>query len=213
MEITWSEAPQSVIHTAEEIIRQYHPWLITARIAFVMRSESQKRGQRYVLGQASKVPDKMQPYFEFDFLIWLSEKDYEGMSDATREALIDHELEHCKPNMMTGGWRLIEHDIQEFATIILRRGLWTEDLRRMDKAKEAYQQGDLLKDTTVTMSDARGKVATMTGEQLARAAALTSDQIHKIVQGETVVEDKDIEAFRDELLEEAKKLRDEMEAV
>jgi hypothetical protein len=171
-EITWSEAPQSVIHTAEEIIRQFHPWLNDARIAFVMRSEAQKRGPRMILGQTSKVPEKMHPYLEYDFLIWLSEKDYEGMSDAQREALIDHELCHCAKNLVTDGWKLREHDIQEFAIIISRHGLWTEDLRRMDKAKEMYQQGDLLKDTQITMATPGGHVATITGAQLKRAAEI-----------------------------------------
>lgn len=172
-EIKWSEAPQSVIHTAEELIRQYHPDLEEAQIAFVMRSEPQKRGPRYILGSACKVPQKMQPYLEYDFLIWLSESDYTNMSDAEREALIDHELCHCSQN--GDGWTLLDHDIQEFAAIIARHGLWTTDLRRMDKAVEIYRQEKFpLRDAEITFSGG-GKVTTMTGAELDKAVSAMGD--------------------------------------
>lgn len=138
-DVIWSEAPLSVIHTAEVLIRKHHRWLEDARICFVMRSEAQKRGSRYVLGQASKVPAKMQPNFEFDFLIWLSKEDYERMDSAQREALIDHELCHCRPGD-NGGWSIREHDVQEFAAVVARHGLWTAELREIDRATTIYQQ-------------------------------------------------------------------------
>lgn len=137
-EETWSEAPLSVIHTAEMLIREHHRCIEDARICFVMRSEAQKRGNRYILGQASKVPAKMQPHFEYDFLIWLSRDDYNAMDTGQREALIDHELAHCRPNA-EGGWKIREHDIQEFAEVIGRHGLWTAELREMEHATNVYQ--------------------------------------------------------------------------
>jgi hypothetical protein len=176
-EITWSEAPQSVIHTAEVIIRQYHPHLKDAHIAFVMRSEGQKRGQRMIIGNTCKVPDKMQPFLEYDFLVWLSELDYKDMSDATREALIDHELCHMKKNFDDDTWTLREHDVQEFAVVISRRGLWTEDLRRVDAAINMYQQEtfpELMSNALVEMGATRkGNVVTITGEQLDKMTKAT----------------------------------------
>lgn len=173
-EVVFSEAPKSVIHIAEALIRQYHPWLQEANIAFVMRSEAQKRGNRMILGSTSKVPAKVQVLAEYDFLIWLSETDYEAMSDAQREALIDHELMHCKRSRDGLGWSLREHDVQEFTEIIQRHGLWTHDLRSMDAAIQAYKQGDLLAGAQVTLSGA-GKVVTLTREQLERAAHAIGD--------------------------------------
>lgn len=137
-EIIWSEAPLSVIHTAEVLIREHHRCIEDARICFVMRSEAQKRGNRYIVGQASKVPAKMQPHFEYDFLIWLSKDDYDAMDTGQREALIDHELCHCRPNN-EGGWKIREHDIQEFAEVVGRHGLWTAELREMEHATNVYQ--------------------------------------------------------------------------
>lgn len=166
-EVVFTEAPNSVIHTAETLIKQYHPALQMARIAFVMRSEAQKRGERKIIGSTTKVPAKMQPHLEYDYLIWLSQDDYDMMSTGEREALIDHELMHCKYNPDTGTWGIREHDIQEFSEIVSRHGLWSADLRRMDKAAETYRQLPL--GDTITISSG-GRVATVTGDQLEKIA-------------------------------------------
>ena len=171
-EIEWTEAPHSVIGTAEVLIEKYHPWLKEARIAFVMRSESQKKGKRHILASTCKIPAKMQPYMEFDLLIWLSEPEYTEMSGVTREALIDHELTHCIRNFETGAWSIRDHDIQEFAEIIERHGLWSPELNRIDEAKEVYLQGKLF--DVITTISSNGKVVSLTGEQLKKASMAVS---------------------------------------
>lgn len=180
-EITWSEAPQSVLSTAQDLINQYHPWLTTARIAFVMRSESQKHGERYIVGQATKIADKMKPHFEFDFLIWLSEQDYTSMDSARREALIDHELCHCGYSLKSGTWTIREHDIQEFGVIIQRHGLWTSELMQMGEIIDQYKQGHLFSDTQIEVS-AGGRVATITGEQLEKLSKMSPDELGKLAK-------------------------------
>lgn len=172
---TFSEAPNSLIHLAEAIIHQHHRILEDARIAFVMRSEPQKRGSRMIMGNTSKVPEKMQPYLEFDFLIWIAESTWNDLSDAQREALIDHELCHCKRSTDGLGWSLREHDLQEFSIVIERHGLWDTDLRRMDQALATYRQERFpLRNAEITVSGA-GKVATLTGEQFDRIAGAIND--------------------------------------
>lgn len=127
--IEWEEASSSVINIAEQLIDQYHPWLKSARVGFIFRNEAQKSGGRIVLAQASLVPSKLQVYLEFDFMIWVSKKDWEGRLTSTQqEALIDHELCHCVKNLNTGGWAIRPHDVQEFWQIIERHGLWSGDL-------------------------------------------------------------------------------------
>lgn len=168
--VTWSEAPQSVIHTAENLIENFHPILKSARIAFVMRSKAQKQGTRYILGQCTKVPDKFKPYLEFDYIIWISEEDYMGMDDLQREALIDHELCHCKWSSKTGTWGIRPHDVQEFSDVIRRHGTWSPDVLRVKDAIDQYQMQPLPGAMdTITFSGA-GKVVSLTGEQFDRAA-------------------------------------------
>lgn len=184
-DVTWSEASPSVIHFAENLIENFHPHLRDARICFVFRKEAQKQGDRMILGQCSKVPAKMQPYFEYDFLIWISKHDWEAMDELSREALIDHELCHASGNQWLG-WKIKPHDIQEFSDVIQRHGCWAPDVKLAKSALSQYEMQTLpglvmdgmnkLFDTagktgaeTVTISGA-GKVVTLTGEQLDRAA-------------------------------------------
>ena len=169
---TWSEASPSVLHFAENLIHNFHPALKAARIAFVFRSEAQKMGERWILGQCTKVPVKFQPYLEYDFLIWLSEEDYVKMDDLQREALIDHELCHCK--FGTNGWTVRPHDIQEFSDVIRRHGVWSPDIRRIESAFEDYKQSGLPGSETVTLSVV-GKVVTITGAELEHAAKALAD--------------------------------------
>lgn len=166
-DVTWSEAPQSVIHFAENLIKNFHPILDTARIAFVFRSEAQKQGERYILGQCTKVPAKMQPYLEYDYVIWISEEDYMKMDDLQREAIIDHELCHCKYGV--SGWTIRPHDIQEFSVVVERHGIYSGDVRRFANAVEQYKQSGLPGSYEVTISGA-GQVVSLTGAELDRAA-------------------------------------------
>jgi len=189
-EVKWTEASPSVLHYAENLIRNFHPHLNDARICFVFRSEAQKQGERMILGQAAKVPAKFMPYLEYDFIIWLSERDYISMDDLSREALIDHELCHCSGNQWLG-WKIRPHDIQEFSDVIQRHGCWAPDVRLAKSALNQYEMQTLpglVMDSMnnlmnaaekagaeqVTISGA-GKVVTLTGEQLDRAAKALAD--------------------------------------
>ncbi|HAL17416.1 MAG TPA: hypothetical protein DCP32_11905 [Anaerolineaceae bacterium] len=140
----WEEASPSVIHIAEQLIEKYHPWLRDARIGFVFRDEAQQSLGRLILAQAQKVTAKLQVYLEFDFLIWVSKEDWEGkLTDAQREALIDHELCHCVKRLDTDTWAIRPHDVQEFWQIIERHGLWSSDLHNGREAMERAIQAEL----------------------------------------------------------------------
>lgn len=179
-EVKWEEAPQSVIHIAEELIRKYHPWLQMAKIVFVMRSEAQKTAGRYVISNTARIPAKMQPLLDGDYLIWLSRQDYDQMSSAQREAAIDHELCHIKPG--GDGLTLRRPDIVEFSEIVERHGLWSRDLRRLDEAKEKYQQAPLIREPeTVTLSSG-GRVATVTGEQFERLSKMSPRELGELAR-------------------------------
>lgn len=162
-DVNWTEASPSVIHIAESLIKKYHQFLKEARIAFVFRSEAQMQGTRMILGQCSKVPAKMQPYLEYDFLIWLSESDYMAMDSLTREALIDHELCHCKWG--ANGWTIRPHDIQEFSAVIKRHGIWSPDIRAVKDAIDEYEI-HTLPGLIIGGLEGKGKVGTLKGKEL-----------------------------------------------
>lgn len=172
-DVTWAEAAPSVIHTAENLIENFHPVLVNARIAFVFRSEAQKQGDRMILGQCTKVPAKFRPYLDYDYIIWLSEADYMAMDDLQREALVDHELCHCKYNAETGTWGIRPHDVQEFSAVIERHGIWSPDTRKVKNAIDTYETQTLpglMMGAFDELTKGSGKVVTMTGAELDRAA-------------------------------------------
>lgn len=175
-EVNWTEAPQSVIHTAEAIIHTMHPKLRDARIAFVFRDKAQKQGERFILGQCTKVPAKFQPLLEYDYIIWLSEDDYAGMTDKQREALIFHELYHIKYNYEADSWSIRPHDVQEFSAVIERYGIYSPDVRKVKEAMDKYETQTLpgLLDNAIEMSY-KGRVVSMTGRELERAAQALGD--------------------------------------
>jgi hypothetical protein len=128
----WSEAPQSVIHIAQELIEKYHPWLKEANIGFICRDKAAKSKGLYVFAQASKVPDKLKVVLDYDFLVWVSLEDWEDMVSETKEALIDHELSHCAGHPYA--WRIRGHDFEDFTHIIARHGYWTPALKTIENA-------------------------------------------------------------------------------
>lgn len=125
---------------AETLIPQHHPHLVGARIEYVFRDKHQKRNGKIVAGTARKVSGlnaflaaKPPSFGGLDFFVIVFALDvWMAISDAQRVALVDHELCHCwrETNDETGEWDLSirGHDIEEFAEIVYRHGLWSEDL-------------------------------------------------------------------------------------
>lgn len=159
MSIEWSEASSSVLHTAQEIIEKYHPHLAEASIAFVFRSEAGSSMGKFVIAKASKFPEKLKPLVDtdYDFLIWVSEEDWNKFDYEKRCALIDHELCHCGGNI-DDGWTMVAHDVEEFSEIIERHGLWRKELNDMVDAAEKYTQ---LKLKVEDIDKPRGQVSSI----------------------------------------------------
>jgi predicted metallopeptidase len=164
----WDEASQEVIHIAEDLISQYHPWLKPLNICFVFRKEAQKSKGKQVLGQVSKVPDKFHPFMEYDYMIWLAREEFEAMDLSDQTALIDHELCHIK--LHDGAYTLVGHDFEEFYEIIQRYGLWDQRLQRIDRELTARQMSLGLKIESMLV----GRVGTISKEQASRMEEVTA---------------------------------------
>ena len=123
MATEWSKAPQIVIDIARDIIKQHHPDLVEARIAFVMRSTALRSGGKLVLGKARKVTDEQQVHIPYDFVIWIAADMWHTLTPIQKQALIDHELSHCAWDHVEGA-SVRGHDVEEFTHIIERYGFW-----------------------------------------------------------------------------------------
>lgn len=131
------EAGDDVRRMASDIIAHHHPHLADAEIVYLMRSPAARSRGREVMGQAKKASAQDNALYPgtIDFIITLSGQDWRHLTDAHRQALLDHELCHCAGNS-EDGWEMRGHDVEEFAEIIRRHGTWTEDLRETRRAME-----------------------------------------------------------------------------
>lgn len=124
-------AGDDVQDLANEVIREHHPHLQDADILFLFREKASKRNGKLQAGKASKMSSKEKAIAgrEYDFKIELAFDLWTLQNDAWRRALIDHELCHCGGNSLDG-WELLAHDLEEFAAIVERHGLWNQDVER-----------------------------------------------------------------------------------
>ena len=135
----YSKAPEEVLTLAGELIEAYHDKLTGGAIGFIFREDIQMKGGKRVLGSAAKVPAKVRPFVDLDFIITLDALFYRSASPLQRRALIDHELCHLDYSEEGGADvpKLVGHDFEEFRVIILRYGLWTPDL---EESRESFEQ-------------------------------------------------------------------------
>ncbi len=167
--------PAPVVETiAKDLIAKHHPHLASAAISYVFTHKKMTHQGRQAAGKMSR-PPKLQVYHhDFDFILivdwqWWADN---GRSKQQKLALIDHELCHgtAKEDAKTGDVKfgIRGHDVEEFAEIIERHQLWTEELRKfhgfaMTNVKKFIETGsgntdrkDWLETLLVLTADAMG---------------------------------------------------------
>lgn len=125
MPAEFSEAPSSVIRTAEEIISKYRPFLRDVRIAFVLRIDEQPLDADKA--KTIKVPAALQTVADYDFLIWIDQQFWEAQTEKKRKALILHQLCHIGPGA-NDGFTIVDHDFADFNLVVEEFGLWSTNL-------------------------------------------------------------------------------------
>ena len=135
----YSKAPEEVLSLAAELIEAYHEKLEGGAIGFIFREDIQMKNGKRVLGSAAKVPAKLRPFVDLDFIITLDAMFYASASPLQRRALIDHELCHLDYSEEGDADvpKLVGHDVEEFAVILVRYGLWSPDL---EEARGSFDQ-------------------------------------------------------------------------
>lgn len=159
-----STAQITVSSEAEEIgadlIQQYHPHLMDARILYLMTTQKRASKGKVVYGSAHKL-NPMQRFLASglesveagaDFLLLFGGNEWEELTAAGRKALVDHELMHCWCDEESGAWTIRGHDVEEFGEILKRHGLWRDSLHAF--AAEASRQLELFSDEAASMLEA-----------------------------------------------------------
>jgi hypothetical protein len=145
----YRSAPE-VEKIAERLIAtvERHELLGDVRVDYVFIDQAPVSRGRLILGRARKVTG-LSAYLangrptsdpnldgftvrEPLFVIEISFDTWRTLTTAQKEALVDHELCHCRVGIdeKTNGWKLstVGHDVEEFACVVERHGLWSNGL-------------------------------------------------------------------------------------
>lgn len=120
---TYVKAPDTVLNIAQKIIAKHHKRreLHKAVIGFLMREgEAPISKGKTVYAKAKKPPPELSAYAELDFIIWISDEEWDKLEADQRKWLIDHELCHLDFTDETPAIRA--HDFEEFSEIVKRHG-------------------------------------------------------------------------------------------
>lgn len=145
MGTTFWEAPE-VERVAIELMPEYHDHLVEAKIAYLFRSGTWTSKGQAVGGKAYKASERDRVLHGCDLLVVINSEVWNALDPDRRRALVDHELSHFLRDEDEQGnpiWQVVGHDVEDFAAVIKRHGLWNEGLELMDRAVEAYKQRSL----------------------------------------------------------------------
>lgn len=136
-----------LIETVEDHVPLYRS---EVRIEYVFIDKAPTSGGRIILGRARRISGLNAvlaelPLYNLElcqdprpfYVIEIAEDIWQALSPERRRALVDHELMHCKPDHNDNGDLVLKmrpHDLEEFAGIIRRHGLWTSAAERMGRA-------------------------------------------------------------------------------
>lgn len=132
----------------DDLVSRYHEDLGPARIALAWNSSwNPDVDGRVTLGKCKRASDLDRELAQFDFVILLRRSFWQNpqVTELQRTALLDHELHHAARKYDSNGdptedergrpvWRTRRHDIEEFAGVVQRYGMWTADLEHFYSA-------------------------------------------------------------------------------
>lgn len=124
---TFSQA-ETVERIANGLIPNYHPELAGARVLYVFVDKAGMKNGRELWGKAQKVGGLWEWAVEKDFVVQVAQDKWNELDENQRTALVDHLLECCtgEENEDDGSmkWKIREPEVQEFASILKRYGVW-----------------------------------------------------------------------------------------
>lgn len=139
---TWFENAPSAAEIARELIEDHHEHLRQALIRFVFRHSTNWSRQGEVVLGSTRRPGALEVFLsghELDFVIVLNAGEWSAMTPEQQKAEVDHELSHCGRNDKDE-WCLWPHDVEEFAAVIDRHGLWRRNLETFGAAVQHAPQ-------------------------------------------------------------------------
>jgi hypothetical protein len=144
----WTPAPEAQ-KIAKKYIKDYHTHLASVMIVYIFTDKAFKVHGATADAKVQKISgvnawlaardlyhleEETDAEIEEFILMTIHKESWELYSEAQREALIDHELCHLETNPESGKIEMVSHDTQEFKAVVIRHGLWREDLKSFSEA-------------------------------------------------------------------------------
>lgn len=131
---------------ARALIAEHHHALKDAEILYMFRTIASQKGGHSVYGSARKVTGlnaaiSRATEAEF-FVIEIAEDIWANLTEPQRTALVDHQLAHCDVTNK-GALVIRAHDVEDFADVIGRNGLYTRSLADFVEAAQQALPLDL----------------------------------------------------------------------
>lgn len=154
----------------EELIPAHHDHLAEAKIVLAWNTSWKADVDGHLrLGQCRKCAELDRELHEYDFVILLNQQVWNTaeFTERHRIALIDHELCHADVELDDNDdqkrdahgkiiYRIRKHDVEEFAEIIQRNGIWKNDLEAFAKICIQKSKAPLLLRAEQTPAAAQG---------------------------------------------------------
>lgn len=124
-------AAEAIAHVLIKKI-SHHVQIRDYKILFLFKEKMNSRGKQ-TLAKASKADPKVAFFTDATFVMEINHEAWYFLPADAKVALIDHELNHYGVEFDDDGVKepvLVDHDIEEFHSIIERWGLWKNDVKR-----------------------------------------------------------------------------------
>ena len=138
-DLRFFDAP-TVEEIAKTLIGQYHSHLQNVPIMYLFNAKMRD------WASMSKRSNKEQFISGYKFVLEVNHKKWAEMSEKERTALVDHELCHAGIDLESGDPVIIDHDVEEFAVIVKRHGLWRDTVKHFGYACNERIQLSLMPD-------------------------------------------------------------------
>lgn len=138
----YSEATEAR-QIGNELICAYHNHLAPCRIEYLFNDRGLPKGRvaqvRIVRGLFAYLATPEGAADDPFFVVEIDPAQWAELTSVGRRAVVDHELTHCMVDLESGKLHLVDHDAEEFGSIVARYGSWN---KRIQLFSECLEQGN-----------------------------------------------------------------------
>ncbi len=119
-----------------QVIKEYHPHLLDAKMACLFRSGEWKNRGRTVLGKALVAPILWRVLTGYELVLVVNKAVYCSLGDKGKIALLDHELSRFREPVAGRegcfNFAIQDHDVREFSAVVKRHNVCFSNLQAIE---------------------------------------------------------------------------------